>query len=224
MKEYQIKCSDGVYTNPITYRKLFDESDSVTIKDESGTIKEIKVGSLSDVYKILREVIGYKIPLDFEEYTTCVEETIIRYFGFYSDNKRSLTYYLLNNDPKTFADLEKKNLSLSVVRSMVAHNLLIECSIDTVFKLSYATIDGREAIHAYNLVSYGDKHYIFDATIPTIRDVRFSPIICEIDDEIYNALLNNEEGYDVVHLNPIRNRQYSITYGEIKKNKQLNKR
>ena len=224
MREYQIKCNDGnIFQKPITIDTLIDDNWVIILKDDFKDSIEIKINNFSEAYKYLREEIAYKSPRTFIDYTSCIEQAIIKYFGFYYDVKKSLQFYYHDKKEKSINDLSKKNMATSVERSIIAQALLIEYGADTVFKLSDAIINDKEDIHAYNLIHYSGKYYIFDATIPTIKDCAYSPIVCEIEKDTYDKLLNDEQSITITHLNPLNNKEYSITYGKKEKVKELTK-
>ena len=99
---------------------------------------------------------------------------------------------------------------------MLSQNLLIELGIKSIYKASGTIIDGKECVHAYNLISHDGKYYIFDATIPTVDNDKLSPIICEIPEDVFD-ILSNPNGnigisVEVTHLNPLINADCNITY------------
>ncbi len=240
MKEYQIKLENGkvfnasyiglnhdasgnVYENTFSsYNKYFDNNDEVLVEYNSKDIRYIKLGDIKEAYQLLRDAICAKTPRSVSEYTECVIDAIIRYFGVASDIKKQESFYdKIEKDSSGkkivyASSLVHKSVATSIERAMVAQNLLIECGILSVFKVSGAMIDGKNTIHAFNLINNEGKYCIFDSTIPTIKNGKIHPIILEIPEEVYLKIINptSDIGYSVKvkYLNSLQNKECDITY------------
>lgn len=237
MRKYQITSSNGeIYTmshigvnhtanglfiggNISSYNKEFDNEDEVCLESGLDDIRYCKIGDIRETYKILKEEILSKRPHNVEDYSECVQRTINRYFGDFSKVKTRLSYYPCEDDNKEIgkvSDLAHKNAAMCVERAMVAQNLLMEIGIKSTFKMSGVIINGNVDAHAYNIISHDGKYYIFDVTIPTIRNDRLSPLICEIPKEVYDKIIkpNQDIGIsvEVSHYNPLQKKDYNIIY------------
>lgn len=215
-----------------SYSKHFDNNDVVIITDGKDTPRCATIGDINKAYGLLRTEVASKCPRDPESYLACVQRTIELYFGQYAiDKEKRLSFYpteeeVMNKGIKRgkISDLggmtPPLNLAVSLERAMVAQNLLISCSIDiySTFKISVTTINGKERVHAYNLVydALANTHYICDFAIPTLRDGEISPIVCEIPKEVYDKMISPLPlvGYsvEVDYHNPVNEKDYIVTY------------
>ena len=239
MREYQVKVNDGsifkaahiglnhcangkTYDGVISsYNRFFDDSDVVNMVDVKGDIRHGIIGDITEAYKILREEISSREPRHPMEYIKCIEKTIMLYFGYQSNSVKRLDHFPSDNNKKgkpigKVSDLAHKNIAMSIERAMVAQNLLVDSSVETYFKISGVIINGKEDVHAYNIIKIDGKYYIFDATIPNISNYELNPIVCEIPEEVYLKMISplSNIGYSVQvsHINPVNNQEYNIIY------------
>ena len=105
---------------------------------------------------------------------------------------------------------------MCIERAMLSQNLLKEIGIDTTFKISGIKKNGEDEAHAFNLITHDNKYYIFDATIPTLRNNVISPLICEIPEDIYKKIISPSSSIGasihVTHYNPLQDKDYDIIY------------
>lgn len=225
---------DGEFLPDIisSYHRNFDNDDVIIITDGKSPMRCATIGNIKKAYELLRtEIVSFN-PRDAETYMHCVQRAIEIYFGPYAKNKkRRLSLYPTEEEVKNsgkergrisdFGDKsENRDLAVSTERAVVAQNLLMSCSIDinTCFKISATTINGKDRVHAYNLIheTLNDKYYICDFAIPTLRDGEISPIICEIPREVYEKMISPlpDIGYsvEVDYNNPVNKKKYLITY------------
>ncbi len=206
-----------------SYDKEFDNSDYVCIESGIGEIRHCTIGDISEAYKILKNEIVTKNPQNLEEYCVCVEETVLKYFGDFTNVKDRLSYFPSEEDIELFgikmgciSDIAHKNAAMCIERAMLSHNLLLEIGIKSIFKASGVILNGKPDAHAYNLINHDGKYYLFDATIPTVRNDQISPLICEIPKEVFDKISRPESEYGisipVSHYNPLQSRDYEITY------------
>ena len=209
--------TDGVISS---YHKSFDEMDEVLLENSNNGKRICTIGDIMAAYKLLKNEIAAKGSCNLYQYAECVQKVIINYFGDYSNSKRNKIYSIkgINNEEKRskVSDLTNSDIPSSIARAMVSQNLLNEIGIDSYFKVSGAIINGKEEIHAYNIIRFDKKNYLFDTTIPSLKDDRISPIICEIPGEVYYWISNpkNNIGYSV-HVNqynPLLHNEVDITY------------
>ena len=205
-----------------SYNKEFDNEDEVCLESGLGDIRYCKIGDIKEAYQILKEEIIAKKPHNIDDYAECVQKTVMRYFGDFSNIKNRLSFFPSEEDINgnieigKVSDLAHKNAAMCVERAMLAQNLLMEIGINSFFKASGVIINGKLDAHAYNLVNHDGKCYIFDVTIPTIRSDKISPLVSEIPQEVFDKLSkpNQDIGISVEldHFNPLQNKEYSVTY------------
>ena len=238
MKKYPIKLNDGreliashiglnhhangrIHEDVISsYDKYFTNLDEVNIENVNGVIRHAIIGDISEAYKILRDNITSNVPRNFKEYIGCIQRTITTYFGHSSNDIKRFSYFPKDNNKEgkigCVSDLAHKHVAMSIERAMVAHNLLLETGISSVFKVNGAIINGQEEVHAFNLITHDDKHYIFDSTIPKLFDYKLDPIICEIPEDVYLKMISpiSDIGYSVEtsYFNSLENKEFNIIY------------
>ena len=215
-----------------SYNRNFDNNDVIIVTDGKTTPRYATLGDINKAYGLLRTEVASRLPRDTESYLSCVQRAIELYFGPYAKNKKKrLSHYPTDEEIKNegkeigkISDLGGKtpplNLAVSLERAVVAQNLLMSCSIDvnSIFKISATTINGKDRVHAYNLVheTLEDKYYICDFAIPTLREGEISPIVCEIPKEVYEQMISPLPlvGYsvEVDYNNPVNKKDYLITY------------
>ena len=213
--------------NASSYSEKFDNEDEVNIETGIGDIRHGVIGNIKEAYEILKRHLEDARPSNIYEYSECVQKTILDYFGDYSNINERLSYFPdeemvdLGASMGKVSDLAHKNAAMCIERAMVSQNLLKDLGFDVTFKVSGVIVNGKIEAHAYNLLSYNDKYYLFDATIPTIRDDEISPIICEIPKEFYEKIKNPSSdigaSIHVTHYNPLMGKEYDITYDSKRK-------
>ena len=204
--------------NASSYNKDFEMDDVVFISGDLGDLKYCKIGNIMESYHVLKEELNNMEPRDIYEYSYCVGNAILNYFGNFS-NVKNRKLYLPSDDDKQVglvSNLAYKNAATSIERAMLAQNFLIDVGLKSIYKVSGAIINGEECVHAYNLISHNGKCYIFDATIPTLREIKTNPIICEIPKDVFDKLSspNPKDGCSVLinHYNPFEEKDYEIVY------------
>ena len=180
------------------------------------------IGDISGAYILFGKNVAERQPHTFEDYSICMMKTIQDYFGDYSNIDERM-----NNYPDTdfiedgipigkVSDLKGKNAAMCVERAMVAQNLLKLLGINSYYKSSGIIKNGKKDVHSYNVVEYGGRYYIFDATIPTLIDGEVCPIVAEITDEVFKELIpvRNRNGIsvEVSHYNPLMSEDVTIIY------------
>lgn len=217
--------SDGyiISDNASSYARDFDNDDVVFLEMENGNSRYCTIGKISEAYRLMKlEIIG-RNPGNLGDYAICVLNTVNGYLGDVSRANRRSTFFPTEKEIAQsskvmgcVSDLAHQNAACGIERAMLSQNLLLELGIKSVFKTSAATINDKVFTHGYNLISNDGHYYIFDATIPTIKNDKISPIICEIPEEVYNCLImpNNDIGYSVLvsHYNSLQKEEINITY------------
>ncbi len=231
MRQYQVTTKDGKvkkvshigvnYNNGVekddvisSYNKPFDNEDDIIV-ERGGTTYHCRIGDIKEAYIMLRNSIASKCPRNTNEYINCVQEVMLAYFGnYYGVNDR--IKFWDKKDTYLVSDLAYKNSASGIERAMLAQNLLCEIDVKSTYKISMITIDGKPMIHAYNIISYDNKNYIFDSSIPSIKDGLISPIICEIPAEVYDiiTLPTSSDGIsiEVDYFNPLQNKDITLVY------------
>ena len=180
------------------------------------------IGDITEIYMMFGKRVAERQPNTFEGYSICMMKAIEDYFGDYSNIDERM-----NNYPDTdfiedgipigkVSDLKGKNAAMCVERAMVAQNLLKLLGINSYYKSSGIIKNGKKDVHSYNVVEYGGRYYIFDATIPTLIDGEVCPIVAEITDEVFKELIpvRNRNGIsvEVSHYNPLMSEDVTIIY------------
>lgn len=181
-------------------------------------------GDMSNAYRMIIEELQNKDDINFFDATKLVYETTQKYFGDTSKFDTRMEYFP-DEDEIAFdgkergkiSNLEGKNAAACVERAALSHNLMKMLGIDSTYKIS-GILDGeKKDAHAYNLVKYNGKAYIFDSTIPRGKENdEVTPLITEIPEEAYEKMRSDESrvGYSVhvEYYSPLSHRNRSITY------------
>ena len=193
------------------------------------------IGDITSIYMMFGKNVAERQPHTFEDYSICMMKTIQEYFGDYSNIDKRMENYpdtdLIEEGVPMgkVSDLRGKNAAMCVERAMVAQNLLKLMGINSYYKCSGIVKNDKKEVHAYNVVEYDGKYYIFDATMPTVKDEEISPLVAEITEEVFEQLIpvRNRDGIsvEVSHYNPLRDEDITVVYDSgRKKNYDANKR
>ena len=184
---------------------------------ESGLMdfRYVQIGDITDAYQILQRKLSDNRMLNFENAMKCVAETVQEYFGDYSNVSSRLENYPDEDEVEYFSkergkasNLQGKNAAMCVERAMLSQNLLGYTSrklpgLKSYFKETGIEIqrDGdkpkREA-HAFNLISYNGRYYIFDSTIPKGSKDNLQPLVAELPEQVFTSLVKSQRiGYAV---------------------------
>ncbi len=218
------------YDNIISsYNKYFDNKDELIISNDEKGLRIATIGDITRAYQLLKTEIVSRDPRDAEAYLECVQYAVEQYLGPYSNRKKRVKFFPTEeevNNGKTRGKIselgknDNRNIALSLERAVVAQNLLLSCcvEINTYFKISITNINGKDRVHSYNLVQDAreGRYYICDFAIPTTRNGKVTPIICEIPEEVFNQMISPlpDIGYSVAvdYNNPVNKKNYTITY------------
>lgn len=180
------------------------------------------IGDISDIYVMFGKNIAERQPHTFEDYAICMMKTIQEYFGDYSNidermNNYPDTDYIEDGIPiGKVSNLKGMNAAMCVERAMVAQNLLRLLGIKSFYKCSGILKNDKKEVHSYNLVEFDGKYYVFDATMPTLKDEEISPLVAEIPQEVFEELIKSRtrEGMsiEVSHYNPLRSEDINVVY------------
>lgn len=180
------------------------------------------IGDISNIYIMFGKNVAERQPHTFEDYSICMMKTIQEYFGDYSNIDQRMDNYpdvdLIEEGLPIgkVSNLKGKNAAMCVERAMVAQNLLKLLGINSYYKCSGIIKNGKKEVHAYNVVEFQSKYYVFDATMPTVKDEEISPIVAEIPQEVFEELIKvrTREGIsvEVSHFNPLRDEDINVIY------------
>lgn len=185
------------------YRSTIDGyiSSNIHLNVLSGIMSDevnLCVDDVTEAYKILVNKIKSSTNIDFDGLMKLVYDTTVDYFGTTEQTipKREQYYNNLYYDEEKdivtdgkLSDFKGKNMAACNERAALSQNLMSFLGVDTTYKVSPIKCDGKNEVHAYNLVSYGGKYYVFDSTMPRINDDKtITPIIVEIPEEAFNEL------------------------------------
>lgn len=208
---------------------------------ESGLIdfRYVQLGDVTDAYNILQGKLSNSKNNSFEDLMKYIAETVQEYFGDYSNIGSRLDNYPDEDDIELFSlergkasNLQGKNSAACVERAMLSQNLLKYISemlprLESYFKETGIEIQMEEdkskrEIHAFNLVSYNGKYYIFDSTIPKGTKEDLQPIVSEIPKHVFSSLVESpREGYavELEHISALTGKKMHYTLDYRAKNK-----
>ena len=196
----------------------------VRISTGIGDLYSCTIGDISSAYKMLEEKIFQNSPQNEEKVIILIFQVVNDYFGTFDNVIERFNNYPNHDDVYTkgtshgkVANLKGKNAGVCVERAMLSQNLLRSCGIDSYYKASGIIRNNEKEIHAYNIITLAnDEHYIFDATIPTVKDGEITPLICKIPDYVFDKIISPSSsiGYAVSleHYNPLQNIEEAIIY------------
>ncbi len=230
MRQYQVEASEGIKSVShigvnyhgeeeidllSSYDRSFDNGNEIVIIDGENTYN-CTIGDILDAYNLMRSYIASRNLRDAFEYIECIQNVILAYFG----NSYSVTSRIrsLNNHRNNYkvSDLAHENSAIGIERAMLAQNLLWEVDVNSVYKIGIVILNNKPTIHAYNIITFEGKHYIFDSMMPTVNNGLISPIICEISDEVYEKMISPIDSLgvnlEVNHVNPLKNQDINIIY------------
>lgn len=112
--------------------------------------------------------------------------TIIEYFGYGNVEDRIKHYESNWSQNITLESLKGKNLAVCLEDAVLAQNMLKLLGFNSTLKVSLIQLEnGKYDRHAYNLISYKNKHYIFDSRFPSPS----GPITSILTDKEYFKLI-----------------------------------
>ncbi len=207
-----------------SFNGSFDE-ELIGIESGFGDIINTKIGDIKEAYELLKLKINKIDSTDIVEVSRVVLETVDEYFGGFANTHKRLDYYYEDDYEEKknnkISNLKGTGAAMCVERAALAQNLLIALGINSFFKASGINKNSNQEIHAYNLIEYNGKYYIFDTSIPNLINNQINPLIAEIDKEAF-ALLSapiSDIGISITveHYNPYRNVDVIITYDSNRK-------
>ena len=207
--------TNDTYLDAMSSFSGYFNNEEVALYGSNNKVIYCKLGDIKEAYQLLRANIVSKSPYTIEERVECVYRAIVAYFGYYLKVDRFMSFFLSEKE-KEVTDLAHKDAAPSFARAMVAQNLLLESEVKSIFKESEVMIDGNCVHHAYNIISEDGKYYIFDAYLPSVKDAKITPLICEIPKEVYDLISqpNADIGYSVsvTHFDPFQQKDINIVY------------
>ena len=181
-------------------------SENIRLNVMSGMVADevnLTMGDCTEAYKTLIRRIQKLENVDFENMMKEIYMTTKDFFGGIEkvDAEERKYFYLHLGDmgeEGKVSDLKGRNIAACVERAALSQNLLKFLGFDSVYKVSQVTNGDSTEVHAYNLVSYEGKYYIFDSTIPSIDEKgEVTPIITEISKEEFEKLSDSMHQDDV---------------------------
>jgi len=183
------------------------------------------IGDISDAYTLLNQKINEKNPQNFINLCEIVLDTVDDYFKGFSKYNERMNYYYDNDNEEAknnkISNLKGKSAAMCVERATLSQNLLKYLNINSIYKCSMINKNGQSECHSYNLVSYDDKYYIFDSSMPNLINDKPNPLICEIEKEDFDLISCplNDAGISitVTHYNPYQNKECTVKYDDYRK-------
>lgn len=194
----------------------------VIVENDLFSIKKITTGNLDDVYETTLDKIKKKDNLNFEEITKLVYQTITDYFGKGHDIQKRLEL-LPDEDSEEIVgvakltDFKGQNAAMCVERALLSQNIFKLIGVNSTLKLSQITFNGDIDGHAYNILRYKDKFYIYDSSIPTIDEKgEVLPLVKEISEKEYVEIIkeNRKDGCKIEtnYFAPTKNQNVQMIY------------
>lgn len=195
-------------------------NEEVMIENGIGDIVTAKIGDITDAYEILKRKIMENNKNNFYDICHLIYVTIDEYFNGIENISKRIEYYTPEDEEghenNKISNLKGSGAAMCVERSMLAQNLLKSLNINSYYKCSGIIKNESKEIHSYNLIEYNNNYYIFDSSIPTIKNGVITPLITNIPKEVFNKIISPEQsiGYSikVSHYNPLRDTDVTITY------------
>ena len=204
-----------------SFNGIFNKEE-VLIEHDIGDIIPCMIGDVSEAYEIIKKKIKDNKATDLITISKLIFETVNTYFGGINHIDTRLDYYTPEDEIKDeteiglVSNLKGKGAAMCVERAMLTQNLLKLLNIDSYYKSSGILKNNNNEVHSYNIISYQDKYYIFDTSIPTMINNEINPLICEIPKEVFTKITSpkNDIGYSVSvsHYNPLRDMFVDIIY------------
>ena len=215
-----------------SYDGIFDNNVQVILNDGIfGDIQRATIGNIDELYAILQEEIK-KSDKTFYKIMNIIYKIVTNYFGTFENISKRTSNYKTDDERKnddeigTISSLKGQNAGMCVEKAIVSQNLLKYLGLESYYKASTIINNGKTEGHAYNIIKYDNKYYIFDATMPRLIDDEITPIITEIPKKVFNAIIKPVEQplqdtsipVQVDYYNPIRGQQNCIIYDSTSKN------
>ena len=188
---------------------------------------DLMVDETPDAYKILIEKIKNEPNATFENLMKIVYDTTIEYFGTTENAIEAREAYYEEHDVYSkeekgrISDFKGKNMAACMERAALSQNLMKFLGIESTLKVSSINVDGKDDVHAFNLIGVDGKYYLFDATIPVVnKNGEVTPIITEIPEQAYQKLIHPFHKDDVAvetEFDSLRGHR-KITYNSWSKN------
>lgn len=205
------------------YLSSFDgvfSDESINIQTGIGEHVDAKIGDIKEVYEMLKTGIEGIESTNIYELSRLVLETVNDFFGGFGNIEMRMDYYFSNDFEECvnnkISDLKGTGAAMCVERAALSQNLLKSLGINSFFKTSGIIRNGNKEVHSYNLIEFNGRCYIFDSSIPNLMNGQITPLIAEIDKEVFTLLSVpiQDIGISVTvsHFNPYRNEDVTITY------------
>lgn len=181
------------------YNGFVNENTSVVV---GGTIKNpnyFKTGNLDSGYYSLIDKVRTSCSLNISSNSelnsilNSIYLTVKEYLG-YGDVSIRNKYYE-DNSNVTLESLKGKNIGVCLEDAVFSQNMLKLLGFNSSIKVSLVRYgDGTYDTHAYNLINFRNKNYIFDSRFPSLD----SPVVGTLNKEEYKEFLNGENSELVI--------------------------
>jgi len=185
-------------------------ADNIKLRISNGMQSEpvyLQVDETREAYRILIDKVKESRISNFFDLVKIIYDTTVEYFGDTSEvipNRADYYENILDTDETAYpcgkiSDFKGKNMAACAERAALSQNLMRFLGIESTYKVSKIKDGEKSDIHAYNLVSYHGKYYIFDSTIPKVeRDSSITPIVAKIPHHVYEKLIIRDSDKDDV--------------------------
>lgn len=217
------KCEIG--KEIISFNKSFND-EKINIGSNWLNDYSTKIGNIKEAYELLKLKINNIDNNDIYSLSGIVLETVDEYFGGITNVNSRMNYYIGDGEPgcenNLISNLKGTGAAMCAERAALAQNLLVSLGINSFYKTSRIIKNNTREEHAYNLIEYNEKYYIFDAAIPNLINEKANPLIAEITKESFDLISVPVKSIGisitVSHYNPYRDCDITITYDSGRKN------
>lgn len=173
----------------------FLEENRIVMVDSSLESTMIKTGNIDNVYVWLFKalLLNDMDNCNVEQLMNAVSISCDSYFGSnydYNGRMKILGAY----DICELGMFRGKNVAECVERAMFCHNMFKMLGLDATLKHSEIFYNGKNSIHAYNLLRVDGKNFIFDTSMANKdENGRKHPIVGSLTDEEYMLMIDGRK-------------------------------
>lgn len=174
------KTSSGEKLQKGIFNEMFD--DEVIVHPTGGLLDDdinIIMGDIKEVYEKVRSELRKLEDVDIINIGEIISKIVNEYFGDFNNVALRSIFYkdeslydidkpIMECGITKVTDFKGKNAAMCLERAMLAQNILKLLGINSFSKMSSISKNGVEEAHAFNLVEYEGKYYLFDVTRPTL--------------------------------------------------------
>lgn len=186
----------------------------------------------TQIYRTLaNELSKLNNPNDISEVFSAVSETIFSYIGGAKVQGNDYSRMSLLKKESQLLDDEKNGISVfkgskqawCVERACIAHQLFKFLNLDSKIVMATITNNGEHQIHAFNLVKFNKKTYLFDSAVmpPPKENGKYNAVAMVLPEDVFDKNMVGIEPLPEREIVGASGRKYKLVYDL--KNRALNK-